>query len=134
MPAEINLRMHCLSDDSYVLFIELTQQHEALRSAVATVTTTVNARGDMEVERLQDIRVRIREVALHGVREGAIHALAATQLRDGADLHWSLTPHFVDARHQDDYDDLVEAFVPLSDAVVGVMVPRDIVNKVFLGP
>lgn len=78
--------------------------------------------------------MRVREVALHGVCEGAIHTLAAAQLRDGAELSGSLTPQFVNERHHDDYDELVGVFVPLGDAVAGVISAEEIVTKVFLGP
>lgn len=109
-------------------------QHKALKSVVTNVTTAVNTHGDTETERLLDTRMRIREVALHGVREGAAHALAAAQLWDRADLSERLTPHFIDERHHDDYDDLVETFAPLGDAVSGTTVAEDVVNKVFLSP
>lgn len=55
------------------------EQFEALKLSVAAHTTAMNARGDTEIELLQDVEVRIREVALHGVREGAAQALASAQ-------------------------------------------------------
>lgn len=58
---------------------ELMQQFKALKSAITTVTTAANARDDDEVERLQDVEVRIREVPLHDVHEGAAHVLTTAQ-------------------------------------------------------
>ena len=38
--------------------------------ALHHVATTVNARGDLLVDRLQDIPNRARQIATHGVRQG----------------------------------------------------------------
>lgn len=62
----------------------LRAQLDALHPTIATTTNAVNARGETVMESLQDIPVRVREIALHGVRSGAADALAYAQLRHGA--------------------------------------------------
>ena len=60
-------------------------QVQTLPAAAATVTGSVTARGDTVAARLQDISNRVREVAGHGVRRGAVVALAA-QFESGHDF------------------------------------------------
>lgn len=77
--------MHHLSE--YYAFLEdLMQQLEALHPAIAAATSSMNARGDTEVEHLQDVEVRAQEIALHGVRVVAANVLASAQLRSKIDL------------------------------------------------
>lgn len=94
----------------------------------------MNARGDDEVEHLQDVEVRIREVALHGVCKGVAHALAAARSRSKVDLLRTLSPNLVEECNHDDHDELAEDFTPLGAAVADALLARDIVLKVFLGP
>ena len=67
--------------------IDLENRHEILRRPALGVVGAVNTRGFSLEDRLQDIPVRARKVATHGVRYGARAALAATQLRSGHRLH-----------------------------------------------
>jgi surfactin synthase thioesterase subunit len=62
-------------------------QLEALQLAVGDATGALNARGDTLEDRLQDIPMHAREVALHGVRRGAVVALEIAQVRSRHDLH-----------------------------------------------
>jgi hypothetical protein len=57
----------------------LTKELEALQLAVNNAARALNARGNLVVSRLQDIPVRIGEIALHGVRHGAAIALTITR-------------------------------------------------------
>ena len=50
--------------------IALEAQIHALHQAANGAATTVNARGDLLVDRLQDIPNRARQIATHGVRQG----------------------------------------------------------------
>jgi hypothetical protein len=50
---------------------------DTLYLAIEIVTSFVNARGETMEECLQDVPVRIWEIALHGVRSGVADALAA---------------------------------------------------------
>ena len=47
--------------------IALEAQIQALRQVANAATTTVNARGDLLVDRLQDIPNRARQIATHSV-------------------------------------------------------------------
>jgi hypothetical protein len=51
-------------------------QLEALQLAVGDASSALNTRGDTLEARLQDVPVRARKVALHGVRHYAAIALA----------------------------------------------------------
>jgi len=50
--------------------IALEAQIQALHQEANDAATTVNARGDLLVDRLQDIPNRARQIATHGVRQG----------------------------------------------------------------
>jgi hypothetical protein len=68
------------------------------------VTETVNACGKTQAERLQDVRDSVREIALHHVRSGAAGALAAAQLRHGAQLLEHLALDFFEEYNDEDFD------------------------------
>lgn len=69
----------------------LTQQLETLQLVVNDAAGALNAQGNMLEICLQDIPVRAREVALHGV-----------QMRSGHDLRL-LQPGYPDNEDPDDY-------------------------------
>ena len=69
----------------------MVTQLESLQLAANNAAQSVNARGAMLEIRLQDIRERVREIALHGVRHGATITLAAAQVHSGHELR--LFPH-----------------------------------------
>ena len=52
-------------------FLALTSQLEDLQLAASDASSALNARDNTLESRLQDVPVRAREVALHGVRRGA---------------------------------------------------------------
>jgi hypothetical protein len=66
--------------------IDLENRHESLQRAALGVVAAVNARGVSLKDCLQDISVRAREVATHGVRYGASATLAVVQLHSGHEL------------------------------------------------
>ena len=86
---------------------------------VNDATSTLNAQGDTLAACLQDIPVRTREVALHGVRHGATVALAIAQMRSGHDLH-QLQPSYLVGENPDDYQELVEDFEGATEAVANI--------------
>ena len=51
-------------------------QLESLRLAMNVAMAAVNARGSLINTRLHDVLARIQEITLHGVRHGALVALA----------------------------------------------------------
>jgi len=61
----------------------LQEQFNTLSPAITAVTGMVNTCGETQAERLQDVRDRVREAVLYGVRSGAANALAVAQLRLG---------------------------------------------------
>ena len=81
--------------------------------------------------RLHDILNRVREVALHGVRHGAVVALAAAQAHLGHNL-WLLPHGFPDAVHPGEHERLVEDFMNAADSVAFNTLANDIVGKCFL--
>jgi hypothetical protein len=58
----------------------LAVQLENLQVVANNATMVVNARGPLLVNRLQNIPVHAREIALHGVCRGATIALATAQV------------------------------------------------------
>jgi len=109
----------------------LQEQFNTLTPAIAAVTGVVNARGETQVERLQDMPDHVWEIVLHGIRSGAAGALAATQLRHGAQLSEHLAPDFVEECNNRDFDELVEEFAPCTDAMAQVSSSADIISRVF---
>lgn len=76
----------------------LIQENDALKAAIIELADAVNAHGDTEIARLQDVSMRVHEIALHGVHHGAADALACTESHVGADLVDVLSPNFVEER------------------------------------
>ena len=92
----------------------------------------MNARGETELSRLEDVVPRIREVALHGVSYGVTRGLAAVELQSGADLIGSLSSSFVEEQTHPDFNSFTDDFAPLSNALANTTSVEDIINKVFL--
>jgi len=65
---------------SSFVFIALTEELEALQLATNNAARALNARGNLVVSHLQDIPMRAREIAPHGVRHGAAIALMIAQV------------------------------------------------------
>lgn len=70
------LLSHGSSNDLLSFSLALTAQLEVLQVAVGDAAGALNALGNTLEARLQDVPVRAREVAFHGVRRGAAVALA----------------------------------------------------------
>jgi hypothetical protein len=82
---------------------------------------------------MQDVPNRAREIALHGVRHGAVVALAMVQVRSRYELQ--LLPHgFLATNCPKDHESLVEDFSNAANTIAFSSSAKDIVNKVFLGP
>jgi len=73
----------------------------------------VNVCGENHAKWLQDVPNRIQEAVLHGVRSGAVNALAAAQLRHGAQLLESVTSNFIEESNDKGFQELMEEFTPL---------------------
>ena len=105
-------------------------QLESLQSAVNAAVDIVNARGSLIDVRLQDIPARIQEIALHGVRHGAVVALTAVQVQTGHDLH-TMEVGFPTDDGLEGHEDLIEDFTTAAEAIVDSTPTQDVVNKVF---
>ena len=105
-------------------------QLESLQLAANAVMDAVNARGSLIDARLQDILARVQEIALHGVRYGALVALTATQVQTGYELH-AMETSFPMGDGPEEHEDLLEEFTMAVEAIVYITSAQDVVNKVF---
>ena len=90
----------------------------------------VNARGSSIDAHLQDVPVRVREIALHGVRHGAAVALTAAQVQTGYELH-AMEIGFPMGDDPEEHENLLEEFTIAAEAVVDITSAQDVVNKIF---
>ena len=90
----------------------------------------VNAQSPLLINRLHDIPVRTQEIALHGIRRGAVVALATAQVQTGHDLR-TMEPGFPMADDLDMYKELIQDFNDAMAAIVDITPAQDVVNKVF---
>ena len=112
--------------------IALEAQIQALHQAANGAATTVNTRGDLLVDRLQDIPNRARQIATHGVRQGAATALAMAQTCTRHNL-LLLEPVFPEGEGRAGFDDLVVQFDVVTNAIANEVRADSVVTKVFLG-
>ncbi|PVH31695.1 hypothetical protein PAHAL_9G214200 [Panicum hallii] len=110
----------------------LEAQLQALQQAANSADEAVNARGALLIDRLQDIPNRVREVATHGVRQGAATALSIAQVRFGHELRY-LQPGFPGEDDPADYDELINDFEGAAEAVGNIVDEDGAVNNVFFG-
>ena len=112
--------------------IALEAQIQALHQEANNAATTVNARGDLLVDRLQDIPNRARQIATHGVRQGAVTALVVAQTCTEHNL-LLLEPIFPEEEGRAGFDDLVVQFDVSANTIVNEVSADSVVTKVFLG-
>ena len=105
-------------------------QLESLQLAANAAADAVNARGSPIAARLQDVLVRVREIALHGVHHGAAVALTAAQVQTGHELH-AMETGFLMGDGPEEHEDLIQEFVIAAEAIVDITSAQDVVNKVF---
>ena len=105
-------------------------QLESLKLATNVAADAVNARGSPIDAHLQDVPVRVREIALHGVRHGAAVALTMTQVQTRYELH-AMETSFLMGGGPKEHEDLLEEFVMAAEAIVDITSAQDVVNKVF---
>ena len=108
----------------------MTAQLESLQLATNAAVDAVNARGSSIDAHLQDVLVRVREIALHGVRHGAAMALTAAQVRTRYELH-AMEIGFLIGGGPEEHEDLLEEFTLVAEAVADITSAQDVVNKVF---
>ena len=102
----------------------------SLQSAVNAVTDAVNARGSPIDVCLQDILAHVQEIALHGIRHGAVVVLTTAQVQTGHDLH-TMEVGFLADDGPEGHEDLIEDFTAAAEAIVDITPAQDVVNKVF---
>ena len=90
----------------------------------------INARGSSIDAHLQDVPVRVWEIALHGIRHGATVALTVAQVQTGYELHAMETSFPMDDGPEE-HEDLLEEFTMEAEAIVDITSALDVVNKVF---
>ena len=112
--------------------IALEPQIQALHQAANGAATTVNAKGDLLVDRLQDIPNRAKQIATHGVRQGAATALAVAQPYTRHNLIL-LEPVFPEGEGRAGFDDLIVQFDVTANAIANEISADSVVTKVFLG-
>ena len=91
----------------------------------------VSPRGDLLVDRLQDILNCAREIATCGVRQGAATALAVMQTCTGHKLRL-LEPVFPKGEGRAGFDELIVLFDVAADAIGNEVSADSVVNKVFI--
>ena len=90
----------------------------------------VNARGSPIDARLQDVPVRVWEIALHNVHHRAAVVLTAAQVQTGYELH-TMETGFPMGDSPKEHEDLLEEFIMATEAIVDITSAQDVVNKVF---
>ena len=112
--------------------IALEAQIHALHQAANGAATTVNARGNLLVDLLQDIPNRAKKIATHDVRQGAATALAVAQPYTRHNLIL-LEPVFPEGEGRAGFDDLIVQFDVTANAIANEISADSVVTKVFLG-
>jgi len=91
----------------------------------------VNARGNLLVDRLQDLPNCAREIATHGVHQGAATALAVAQTCTRQKL-LLLEPVFPKGEGRAGFDELIVLFDVAADAIGNEVSADSVVNKVLV--
>ena len=81
--------------------------------------SAINARGPLLINRLHDILVQAKEIALHGICHGATVALATAQVQTGHDLH-TMELGFPMVDDPDMHEELVKDFDDATAAIVDI--------------
>jgi len=109
----------------------LETQVQDLLVAATTATTAANARGKTITERLQDIPTCARDIARHGVRQGAAVALDVVHTQYGNDLR-TLHPIFPQGNSRENFGELIGEFDGAATTIGEEVNTDNVVNKVFL--
>lgn len=107
----------------------MTAQMENLRLLAHDAANMVNTPEGPAEFRLQDVRHRVREIAIHGVRSGAAVALTVASLQSGQDLSFMATGYPLNEDPEDHEED-VEEFANYFEAIA-LITPERILEKVF---
>ena len=105
-------------------------QLESLQLAANTAVDTVNARGPLINACLHDVPACVQEIALHGVRHGALVELAVVQVQPRYELH-AMETGFPMGDGPEEHKDLIVEFIDVVVAIVDITSAQDVVNKIF---
>ena len=105
-------------------------QLESLQLAANAAVDAVNAWGSLINACLHDVLAHVQEIALHGIRHGAVVALTVVQVQTGYELHAMETGFPIDDSPEE-HEDLLEEFVVAVEAIVDITFSQDVVNMVF---
>ena len=105
-------------------------QLENLQLAANVAMVAINAWGPFINAHLHDVSAHVQEIALHGVRRGALVALAAVQVQTGYELH-TMEAGFPMGDGPKEHEELIEDFVDVAEAIVHITSALDVINNVF---
>ena len=105
-------------------------QLESLQLAANATVDAFNVHGSPIATHPQDIPARVQEIALHGVRYGAVVALTVVQVQTRYELH-AMETGFPMGDGPKEHEDLLKEFVMAAEAIVDITSAQDVVNKVF---
>ena len=111
--------------------IALEAQIQAFHQAANGAATTMNARGDLLVDRLQDIPNCAREITIHGGPSGAATALVVAQTCTGHKL-LLLDSVFPEEDGQAGFDELIVQFDVAAHTIGNEVSAASVVNKACL--
>ena len=94
-------------------------QLESLQLAANAAVDAVNAWGSPIDARLQDILAHVEEIALHGVRHGAVVALTTAQVQTRYEHH-AMETGFPMGDSPKEHEDQLEEFVMAAEAIVDI--------------
>ncbi|XP_066357885.1 uncharacterized protein [Miscanthus floridulus] len=135
---ELTQLIYHLKNSSLSIDLELSQL-EARRAELEKELENVKATIDYHKSILAQIPGAIqqkkqellaKEIALHGVRHGALVALTAAQVQTRYELH-AMETGFPMGDGPEEHEDLLEEFVIMAEAIMDITSAQDVVNKVF---
>ena len=94
-------------------------QLESLQLAANVAMDAVNAWASLINARLHNIPAHVQEIALHGVRHGALVALAMAQVQTGYELH-TMETGFSMGDGPKEHEELIEEFVDVAEAIMDI--------------
>ena len=124
------MQFQLLFDDFLFPSPALESQIQALYTAAATATKSVNAQGKTVAARLQDIPNRIQEIAGHGIHRGATVALAVVQTMSG-NYFRMLQPIFPQGEAREEFEELVDEPDGIATVISDEIHVGNVINNVF---
>ena len=105
-------------------------QLESLQLVTNMAVDAINARGSLINARLNDVPSHVQEIALHGVRHGAVVALTVAQVQTGYERH-TMETGFPMGDGPEEHEELIEEFIDAAEAIGDITSAQDVINNVF---